>query len=203
METDDEFNFNEIIKKVVSANKVGLTAEQLQQQEEAMKKIFEEGMPPGQALGFSKDFLEYVYKFAYSLYQQNKIEEASQLYRWLKAMDPFNTKFIVAIMNCYVLQKKWLPAVAELMELAYINPEDPLPFEKMCDCLLEVDDLTEALVAIEKAIERAGDKVEFEQEKEKWRMKYNYILNQLNIDPAIIEKIRAESKHLNEVKTGE
>lgn len=202
---NEEFNISEIIKKTVYANKLNLTPEQLEKQEEVMKKIFEEGMLPGQALGFSEKFLEYVYKYAYSFYQQNKIEEAGQLCRWLKTMSPYNSKFTIALIHCLIQQKNWLGATSYLMELAYLNPKDPEPFEKMCDCLLELDDLPGALVAINKAIDRAGDKSEYTKEKEKWRMKYDSILSQLNIDPAIIEKVRAQrqANSLNEVKTGE
>lgn len=181
----------ELIKKVVHANRGNLTPEELKMQEEAMLEIFDEGVIPAEALGFSDEFLEYVYMYAYSLYQQNKIEEACQLYTWLKTMMP-DERYTIALSICYIQQKKWLAAVAALMELAYLNPEDPYPFEKMSECLTEAEDLPGALVAIEKAIQRAGDKSEFATEKEKWRMRYEHILSRLNIDPAIIEKVRAE-----------
>lgn len=189
-----EPNIREVIQRVVQANKQGLTPEELKLQEEAMIKIFEEGMMPAEALGFSEDFLEYVYKFAYSLYQQNKIEEAKQLYIWLKAMVPFHEKYTIALTHCLIQQKQWAAAVSYLMELAYLNPNNPLPFEKMCECLIEAGDFAGALTAIDKAIQRAGDLPEYAKEKEKWIMNYEYILSQLNIDPALVEKVRAERK---------
>lgn len=206
METKNEnIDKRELIKKIVNKNKQGLTSEELQLQEDAMIKIFEEGLLPGEALGFSEEFLEYVYKYAYGLYQQNKIEEASQLYRWLKTMDPTNTSYTTALTICFIQQKKWGAAVTYLMELAYLNPEDPYPFEKMSECLIKAEDLPEALIAIEKAIQRAGDKKEYATDKAKWVMSYEHILSQLNIDPAIIAKVRAERatyKNLNTTNVG-
>lgn len=202
---NDAINIREVIKKTIGENQAGLTPEELKMQEDLMIKIFDEGMFPAEAMGLSGDFLEYVYKYAYNLYQQNKIEEASQLYRWLKAMNPLNQKYSIALTQCFIQQKNWLAAVALLMQLAYLNPEDPIPFEKMSECLTEAGDLAGALVAIDKAIERAGNKKEYATEKEKWLMSYEFLLFQLNIDPAIVEKVRAErqNKILNEAKTGE
>ena len=93
----EDINMREIIKNVVNENKVGLTPEELKREEEAMIKIFEMGFFPAEALGFSQEFLDYVYKYAYVLYQQNKIEEASQLYRWLKLMDPSDLIYTIAL----------------------------------------------------------------------------------------------------------
>ncbi len=188
----DGINKREMIKKIVSKNKAGLTPEQLEREEKAMIDIFEKGMLPAQALGFSQEFLDYVYQFAYSLYQKNQIEEASQLYRWLKRMMPIDQKYTIALIQCLIQQKKWLGAISCLMELAYFNLDDPMPFKKMSDCLSELGDLPGALVAIDKAITRAEDKKEYAKEKEKWILTYEHILSQLKIDPAIIERINAE-----------
>lgn len=190
----------EIIKKVVHANKTGLNPEELKAQEKAMIKIFEKGMIPGKALGFSAEFLEYVYKFAYSLYQQNKIEEAAQLYLWLKTMVPFNETYTIALINCRIHQKKWIQAVSYLMELTYLHPKDPFPFEKICDCLMEEGDLRGALIAIHEAIERAGNKKEYAQNKARWLMNYDFILSQINSDADLPEKGADEkegNKNLN------
>lgn len=188
----DSDEIKKIIQTIVNKNRGDLTDEELIQQEEAMIKIFDQGLLPGEALGFSEEFLEVVYGFAYSLYQKNKIEEASQLYRWLKTMVPVNPRYTTALMHCYIQQKKWLPAVALLMEVAYFNPEDPYPFEKMSDCLIEAEHYGFALTAIEKAIERAGDKPEYAADKERWLLTFDYIINLMEIDPALVEKIKNE-----------
>lgn len=202
MKNKENEKASEIIKRVVRENKAGLSPEELKRHEDVMIKIFEKGMLPAEAMGFSQDFLEYVYTFAYTLFQQNKIEEASQLYRWLKKMVPLNQKYIIALAHCFIQQKNWIGAVENLMELAYMNLEDPYPFAKICDCLIESGDLAGALIAIDKAIIRAGDKQEYATEKERWSMSYEYLLSQLEIDPEIIEKVRAkrEEKNLNSVE---
>ncbi|QLH36286.1 MAG: hypothetical protein HWD61_09225 [Parachlamydiaceae bacterium] len=183
-------------KKVISQNAAGLTPEELKRHEKAMIDIFEKGILPAEALGFSEEFLNHVYRYAYNLYQQNKIEEASQLFRWLKAMVPAYPKFTIALIQCFIQQKNWLAAVANLMELAYQDLEDPMPFVKMSECLMEAEDYGGALITMEKAIERAGNKQQYAQEKERWIMNYDYILSKLNIDPAIVQKVREERKNL-------
>lgn len=207
METKkNEINIRETIKKVVYANKTGLPPEKLKEHEDLMIKIFQYGILPADAMGLSEDFLEYVYKYAYALYQQSKIEEARQLYIWLKVMNPVNQKYTIALTHCSILQKNWKEAVTNLMELAFLNLEDPLPFQKMSECLVEAGDLAGALIAIDKAIERAGDRKEYAMEKEKWLMTFESLLVQMKIDPEIIAKVRAEykeSEKLNTVKAGE
>lgn len=188
---------SEIIRRIVRENKAGLTPEELESQEEAMINIFERNMLPADALGFSEDFLKYVYKFAYTLYQQNKIEEASQLFRWLKVMVPFYPKYTKALIQCFILQKKWGPAITYLLELAYQDFEDPMPFAKISECLMEAEDYAGALIATEKAIQRAGDKKQYAHKKEQWLMNYDYILSQLKIDPKILEKVHREQSSPN------
>lgn len=197
---NEQDDVRKVIQEAVRKNQENLTPEESQKLEQVMIDIFENGLFPGEALGFNQDFLDYVYKFAYGLYQKNQIEEASQLYRWLKRMSPLEQKYTVALAHCFIMQKNWLPAVALLMELAYLNPEDPLPFEKMCDCLIEAHDLPGALVAIDKAIERAGDKKEYSTDKEKWLMTFDYIVSQLDIDPAIVEKAKEEREDPKKAK---
>lgn len=189
---DNEVDKVELIKKLVKENSQGLTEEELKREEEAMLKIFFEGSFPADALGFSKEFLDEVYHYAYNLFQQNKIEEASQLFRWLKKMVPVEPIYTIALIHCLTLQKKWLGAISYLLELAYLDVEDPVPFEKISECLIELGDLSGALITIDKAIERAGDKKEFAEAKGKWQLRYDNILSQLNIDPAIIAKVNAE-----------
>ena len=83
------------------------------------------------------------------------------------------------------------------MELAYLDLEDPMPFAKMSECLIEAGRFAEALIVTEKAIERAGDNEEYATDKEKWLMTYDYLLSLMNVDPALVEKIRAERKSKN------
>lgn len=192
MTDKEEINIRELIKEIVAQNKAGLTPQQLAKEEKVLRDIYEKGELPAKALGFNEEFLDYVYRFAYILYQKNQIEEASQLYRWLKFMMPFEQKYTIALIQCFIQQKKWLTAISYLLELAYFNMEDPWPFKKISDCLVEMGDLPGALVTIDKAITRAGNKQEYAQEKEKWILSYEHILSQLHIDPAIIAKVNAE-----------
>ncbi len=197
----DNVDIRETIKAVVKKNKGDLTPQEIEMQEDALIKIFEQGMLPVEAQGFNDDFLEDVYAFAYTLYQQNKIEEASQLYRWLNRMIPVNEKYIAALIHCFILQKKWAGAVSYLMRLAYLNPEDPLPFVKMSECLIEANDFPEALIVLDKAIQRAEGKPEYAKEIEKWRLDLQYIISHSHIDPAIIDKFRSQKrKEKNKLK---
>lgn len=183
----------ETIRDTLSKSK-NLSPEEMKMQEDALVKIFEEGLMPGEALGFSQNFLDRVYKFAYSLYQRRKIEEATELFKWLKSMDPNEEKYVIALMHCFMLQKKWIGAVTMQVELAYRHPENPYPYVTMCECLLEANDISGAMVAIRSAIIRAGDKPEYAKDKEKWQMTYEFILAQLNVDPEVAKKIGEEEE---------
>lgn len=172
-------NIKEQIQETLKKNK-NIPPEEYELHEAALTNIFENGMTPREALGFNQEFLNKVYSFAYTLYQTRKTEEAAELFKWLRAMDPNEEKYTIALMHCFIDQKKWIGATTLQLELAFQNPDDPYPFAKMCDCLLEAGDLSGAMIAVHAAVLRAGDNPKLAQDKEKWQLTYDYIATQLN-----------------------
>lgn len=50
----------------------------------ALTKVFEEGMFPQDALGFSDEFMEVMYAATYKLFQEEKFDEAANCYEFLR-----------------------------------------------------------------------------------------------------------------------
>jgi tetratricopeptide (TPR) repeat protein len=180
------------IKEMVEMDKGNFTPEELKMQEEALKEIYVNGKTPAKACGIDNDYLTLAYRYGYSLYQKNKFREAWQVFEWLKIMNPCQIEYRTANLHCLLQLKNWTLAINELMMLAFLNGEDPYPFAKMAECLIELNDLASALIIIEMAIDRAGDKKEYAADKAKWKMQYEFLLTQLEVDPAIIEEVRQE-----------
>lgn len=185
-------NVKESIKEVVEKNRGDLTDEEVQKQIEVFEKVFIEGETPAEAMNLSSDYLNQVYAYGYALYQKRKITEARALFYWLNKMNFSQPKFILALIECDLQLKDWQSAINYLMQIAFIYPEDPAPYEKICDCLMELNDLPGALVMLEKAIARGKKDPQHSKSVEKWKMQYEYILDQLDIDPKLIEEARAE-----------
>ena len=179
----------EKIKKIVTDNSSNLSTEEKEKLEEILNKIINDGFFPAEAVGLDQSYLDNVYSFAYALYQKNQFEEARQLFDWLKMMSPFNFDYSSAAVHCFIQQKKWTLAVNALMEMAVLLPENPYPYAKMADCLIELGDFGGALIATEQAINRSENNPKLVEEREKWKLQFEYLIDQLEIDPSTVEGV--------------
>lgn len=134
---------------------------------EFAEKIFLKGMPPKDAMGINKNLLEGIYAQAYRLYNTGKYPEAVHLFRMLILLDPKEPKFVLGLAACFHMIKEYRNAIQTYTMCSLLDPADPIPYYHSSDCFIQMKDYISAMLCLEMAIKRAGDKPEYAKLKER------------------------------------
>lgn len=133
----------------------------------AMERATRKGGSPKDALGLTDAMVEGVYGQAYRLYNTGKYKEAIQIFRLLLMINSTETKYAMGLAACFHMMKDYKTAVDSYSLVALIDPESPIPFYHSSDCLMQMGDPVSAVIALEMAIKRAGEKPEFKTLKDR------------------------------------
>lgn len=106
---------------------------------EMLRKIFIEGIPAGEAMKLSKEFLEFVYAHAGNMFNAGKYEDAAQIYRFLRIYSPSDNRFAMALAACLHRQKKYKEAVDMYMLTYLLDKESFVPLYHMSDCFIQMN----------------------------------------------------------------
>jgi len=147
-------NINEMIKSTVAKCGKKLTDEEKRQHEEALAKVFIEGIPPKDAMGITDDMMKALYGYAYNLYQGGKYEEANHAFRLLCMFEPGNGKYSLGLAACHHMQKHYQHAIEAYMLTAYVEPDNPLPFYHISDCYQQIGEPWCAVFALNNMLDR-------------------------------------------------
>lgn len=135
--------------------------------EQALKRMFKEHMLPKDAMRISNSTLENIYSQAYNLYNTGKYIEASHLFRLLVLMNGIEPKYSLGLAACLHMAKDYKAAIQLYTVCATLSPQDPIPFYHCSDCFLQMKDNISAMLCLQVAIERSGNRPEFAQLKER------------------------------------
>lgn len=124
--------------------------------------MLETGVVPKEALGFSDEKVEAIYGQAYRLYNSGKYEEASQIFRLLMVLDSTDSKYMLGLAACLHMMKQYKNAVKVYTIAAILDGNNPIPHFHLSDCFIQMNDQVSAIMALEMAIKRAGDKQEYQ-----------------------------------------
>lgn len=133
----------------------------------AMEKATRKGASPKDALGLTDAMVEGVYGQAYRLYNTGKYKEAIQIFRLLIMINSTEPKYVMGLAACFHMQKDYKVAADTYSVIGVLDPENPISFYHASDCYLQMGDPVSALVALEMAIKRAGEKSEFHTLKDR------------------------------------
>ena len=117
-----------------------------------LKKIFIDEVPVNEALGLSKEFLEFVYAHAGNAFKSGKYEDAAQMYRLLRIYDSNDPRFAMALAACYHRQKKYKEATDMYMFTYMLNNESFVPLYHMSDCFIEMNQPDAAIMILNKVL---------------------------------------------------
>lgn len=157
---------NEIKKESLEAaeeslKKIGVAIEDLGD------KILKKGMLPKDALGLSDAVVEGIYAQAYRLYNTGKYVEASHLFRMLVMLNTTESKYILGLAACFHMMKEYQNAVQTYAMCGILDPESPIPHYHASDCYVQMKDYLSAIIALDLAVQRAGEKPEYSKIKER------------------------------------
>ena len=137
---------------------------------EIATKMLKQGMNPKEAMGLSHRYLENIYAQAYRLYNTGKYGEAIHLFRVLILLNAMEPKYMLGLAACFHMLKEYQNAIQSYTMCSVLDPHTPIPYYHSSDCFIQMKDPLSAMVSLEMAIDKAGDKPEYAKMKELSRM---------------------------------
>lgn len=134
---------------------------------EAMGKMFHQGMAPKDALGMNAQVLESIYAQAYRLYNTGKYVEAIHLFRVLILLNTAEAKYTLGLAACFHMMKEYQNAIQAYTMCSVIDLTSPLPYYHISDCFIQMKDSLSAMISLQMALEKAGERAEYAKLKER------------------------------------
>ena len=147
-------------------------------------KMLEQGMSPKEAMGLSNSYLENVYAQAYRLYNTGKYAEAAHLFRILIMFNAMEPKYMLGLAACFHMLKEYVNAIQTYTMCSALDPHNPIPHYHSSDCFIQMKEYLSAMLCLELAIERAGDKPEYAKMKERAQLSLESLKKQVVSAPA-------------------
>ena len=117
--------------------------------------------------GVNDSSVQGMYGQAHRFYSQGKYNEALDLFRLLILLENSEIKYFMGASACLHMLKEYSSAVQTYMICGIMDPKDPRPHYHAADCHMKLGDKFAAVVSLEMALARAGEKPEFIQLKER------------------------------------
>lgn len=146
------------IKKATEELGTALKKEKSKDFQNVAAKAVQGGMMPKDVMGLSDAMVEGIYGQAYRLYNTGKYKDASQLFRLLIMLNSTEPKYAMGLAACFHMLKEYKNAVATYAICGVTDPENPVPHYHASDCYIHLNDPISALISLEMAVKRAGDK---------------------------------------------
>jgi type III secretion system low calcium response chaperone LcrH/SycD len=143
-------------------------------------KMLKQGMSPKEAMGVNNSYLENVYAQAYRLYNTGKYVEATHLFRILIMLNAMEPKYMLGLAACFHMLKEYQNAIQTYTMCTALDPQNPIPHYHTSDCFIQMKDYLSAMLCLELAIDRAGDKPEYAKMKERAQLSLESLKQQLN-----------------------
>lgn len=135
--------------------------------EKAAQQVLQKGLMPKDTMGLSDQMVEGIYAQAYRLYQTGRYNDAIQMFRLLIMINSTESKYSLGLAACFHMLKEYKNAADTYTVCGIIDPENPIPHYHASDCYLQMKDNVSAIIALEIAVKRAGDKPEFKTLKDR------------------------------------
>lgn len=147
-----------------------------------MQKIMEnimQGVLPKSALGYSDARMDAIYAQAYRLYNSGKYDEACSLFRLLVVLDSTDSKYSLGLAACLHMMKAYPEAVQVYTICGMIDSNNPIPHFHASDCFIHMNDQASALLSLRLAVDRAGDKPEYQVLKDRALLTIDSLRNEI------------------------
>lgn len=156
-----------LIKKATEDLGSTLGKEKAKDFQNVAAKAVQQGMMPKDMMGLSDAMVEGIYGQAYRLYNTGKYKDASQLFRLLIMLNSTEPKYAMGLAACFHMLKEYKNAVSTYAICGVIDPESPIPHYHASDCYIHMQDPVSALISLEMAVKRAGERQEYQMLKDR------------------------------------
>jgi type III secretion system low calcium response chaperone LcrH/SycD len=141
------------------ASRVG--KETAEAQDTVLKQLLEHGIKPKDVMGLNDALVEGIYGQAFRLYNTGKYKDAIQLFRLLIMLNSSEPKYTMGLAACFHMLKEYENATGAYTLCGTLDPGNPIPYYHVSDCYIKMEDKRSALIALECALKRVGDKPEY------------------------------------------
>lgn len=155
------------VKKVLEQLGDGIGKQQSKDFQKLSQEVLAKQALPKKMMGMSDAMVEGLYSQAYRLYNTGKYKDASQLFRMLILLDSTEPKFAMGMAACFHMMKEYANALNMYALCGIIDPESPIPHYHASDCYIQMKDNVSAIVSLEMAVKRAGDRPEYHTLKDR------------------------------------
>lgn len=155
------------LKKATEEIGAGVGQKKGAETQNLMSKVMQKFASPKDAMGLSDAMVEGIYGQAYRLYNTGKYREASQIFRLLIMLNTVEPKYTMGLAACFHMLKEYKAAADIYALVTVIDPKSPIPFYHASDCFIQMSDPASAIIALEMAIECAGDNPAFKTLKDR------------------------------------
>lgn len=146
---------------------------------EIEQQIRARGGVPKDAFGLDDSMVEALYGHAYQLYSNGHYRKALSFFRLLVQLNATEAKYTMGQAACYHMMKDYRKAATTYSMCGLLDPENPIPHFHSSDCYLQLGDKLSAIVALEMALKRAGDKPHYRTLKERSQMTLQTLKDEL------------------------
>lgn len=141
--------------------------------------FMDNGHMPKDIMNLSDQQMEGLYAQAYNFYQTGRYKESIQIFRLLIMLNANDIKYSMGLGACLHMMKDYKNAAQTYTLCSILDANDPIPYYHMSDCFLGMKDPYSAIVALEMAIKRAGDRPEFKTLKDRSLITMNNLKNEI------------------------
>lgn len=114
------------------------------------------------AFGVTSYEMEELYKEGHAFYEADRYNDSSTVFRWLVLLNPYSAKYWLGLAANQQLLGQYDKALHSYALVTLLDSEDPYPHLHAFECYLALDNLEEALKALECAYVRARGKLEYQ-----------------------------------------
>lgn len=111
--------------------------------------------------------LESLYSFGYQRFKSGRYGEALSFFQVLHEVEPLSFRYAFAMAACYHQLQDYPNALVYYQLAGEYEPTNPEPYFHLYDCLLQLNNLASAYLALNEAILRASDQDKYSKIKEK------------------------------------
>lgn len=139
-------------------------------------KVFNDKMPIRDAIDMDQASLDELYAQGFHLYNSGQYRDAIEIFQWLMMVDSNEVKYIFALAACFHSLKEYNKAISLYSLNSVLDKDNPIPHYHSADCFIQLADFSSAMLSLEIVLQRAGNKEQYRQLKERSVLVLNGLL---------------------------
>ncbi len=163
----EDFSVSDLIDKTVAKTGSKFSEEEKHMHKDVLKKVFEEGQLPYEAMGFSEHYMEFMYHYAYQMYNSGNYKRAKHIFLLLTSLNPISAKYWLGAAATVHNLNEYERAIMYYITASTFDLESPLPYYHAADCQMKLNKPLEAILFLNGTVNKIGDDPKYSAIKER------------------------------------